>query len=81
MTFKDDDERAIKAIRLLAADATFNSKSGHPGAPMNGHACILQYIMLHLRGYEIIMDDLKTFDNLVALLLVTLKTSKLQVLK
>ncbi|KAM6536549.1 Transketolase [Fusarium falciforme] len=94
MTFKDDDERAIKAIHLLAADATFNSKSGHPGAPMgmapvahmlfsrllrcspahpgwlnrdrfvlsNGHACILQYIMLHLRGYEITMDDLKTFD-------------------
>lgn len=27
----------------------------------NGHACALQYIMLHLLGYELTMDDLKQF--------------------
>ncbi|KAJ3468376.1 hypothetical protein MRS44_002441 [Fusarium solani] len=48
MTFKDDDERAIMAIRLLAADATFNGKSGHPRAPI----------------YETTMDVLKNFRQL-----------------
>ncbi|UPK90422.1 hypothetical protein LCI18_001357 [Fusarium solani-melongenae] len=93
MTFKDEDERPIRAIRLLSAGATFNSKLGHPGVPMgmapvthvlfsrflrcspahpgwlnrdfwNGRACILQYIMLHLLGYEITMDYLKNFRQL-----------------
>lgn len=27
----------------------------------NGHACALQYIMLHLSGYKVSMDDLKQF--------------------
>jgi transketolase len=27
----------------------------------NGHACTLQYIMLHLSGYDLTMDDLKQF--------------------
>jgi transketolase len=30
----DIDQLAINTIRILAADATANSKSGHPGAPM-----------------------------------------------
>eukprot|EP00903_Cladosiphon_okamuranus_P006639 g6483.t1 len=30
----------------------------------NGHACALQYIMLHLCGYDITMDDLKSFRQL-----------------
>jgi transketolase len=27
----------------------------------NGHACALQYILLHLTGYDMTMDDLKQF--------------------
>ncbi|KAK9720255.1 Transketolase [Basidiobolus ranarum] len=30
----------------------------------NGHSCALQYILLHLLGYKITMDDLKTFRQL-----------------
>ncbi|KAF9134341.1 Transketolase [Mortierella sp. 14UC] len=30
----------------------------------NGHACALQYIMLHLMGYPTTMDDLKAFRQL-----------------
>src|SRR5262249_8678084 len=30
----------------------------------NGHACALQYIMLHLLGYKISLDDLKQFRQL-----------------
>ncbi|KAJ4263419.1 Transketolase [Fusarium torreyae] len=90
------DETSINTIRLLAADATFRSNSGHPGAPMglapaahvlftkflrsspsdpnwlnrdrfvlsNGHACILQYIVLHLLGYDVTLENLKNFRRL-----------------
>ncbi|KAJ1971844.1 Transketolase [Dimargaris verticillata] len=30
----------------------------------NGHACALQYILLHLMGYQVTMDDLKSFRQL-----------------
>lgn len=30
----------------------------------NGHACALQYIMLHLSGYKVSMDDLKAFRQI-----------------
>ena len=30
----------------------------------NGHACALQYVMLHLSGYGITIDDLKGFRKL-----------------
>ena len=30
----------------------------------NGHACALQYTMLHLTGYNVSMDDLKGFRQL-----------------
>lgn len=30
----------------------------------NGHACALQYIILHLLGYNVSMDDLKDFRQL-----------------
>jgi transketolase len=30
----------------------------------NGHACALQYIMLHLAGYDVSMNDLKSFRQL-----------------
>ncbi|KAG0012184.1 Transketolase [Entomortierella chlamydospora] len=30
----------------------------------NGHACALQYILLHLMGYNVTMDDLKSFRQL-----------------
>lgn len=30
----------------------------------NGHACALQYVMLHLTGYNVTMDDLKAFRQL-----------------
>ncbi|EQL00694.1 hypothetical protein G6O67_004654 [Ophiocordyceps sinensis] len=34
MGYGEIDQKAINTIRLLAVDATFNSNSGHPGAPM-----------------------------------------------
>ncbi|KAG6068549.1 hypothetical protein E4U30_000057 [Claviceps sp. LM220 group G6] len=34
MSYSEVDQVAINTIRLLAVDATFNSNSGHPGAPM-----------------------------------------------
>jgi transketolase len=34
MGYSEVDQLAINTIRLLAVDATFNSNSGHPGAPM-----------------------------------------------
>ncbi|KAG5943413.1 hypothetical protein E4U59_000413 [Claviceps monticola] len=34
MSYSEVDRVAINTIRLLAVDATFNSNSGHPGAPM-----------------------------------------------
>ncbi|UNI15817.1 Transketolase [Purpureocillium takamizusanense] len=34
MAYTEVDTKAINTIRLLAADATFNANSGHPGAPM-----------------------------------------------
>ena len=33
----------------------------------NGHACALLYIMLHLMGYKLSMDDLKAFRQLDSL--------------
>ncbi|KAF7304727.1 Transketolase [Mycena kentingensis (nom. inval.)] len=33
----------------------------------NGHACVLQYTMLHLLGYKLSMDDLKQFRQLGSL--------------
>jgi len=33
----------------------------------NGHACVLQYIMLHLLGYKLSLDDLKQFRQLGSL--------------
>lgn len=30
----------------------------------NGHACALQYILLHLLGYKLTMDDLKQFRHI-----------------
>lgn len=30
----------------------------------NGHACALQYIILHLLGYNVTLDDLKNFRQL-----------------
>lgn len=30
----------------------------------NGHACVLQYVMLHLLGYKVTIDDLKSFRQL-----------------
>ncbi|RAL64089.1 hypothetical protein DID88_003277 [Monilinia fructigena] len=96
MGFTDVDRLAINTIRILAADATFKSNSGHPGAPMgmapvahvlfnkilnfnpknsswinrdrfvlsNGHACMLQYALLHLYGYKLSMDDIKAFRSI-----------------
>ncbi|KAJ6513879.1 transketolase [Mycena vitilis] len=33
----------------------------------NGHACVLQYTLLHLLGYKLSMDDLKAFRQLDSL--------------
>jgi transketolase len=30
----------------------------------NGHACALQYTMLHLTGYNVTVDDLKNFRKI-----------------
>lgn len=94
--FSQTDVKFINTIRTLAADITYKSQSGHPGAPMglapvaevlwqyylnfnpknpqwfnrdrfllsNGHAVALQYILLHLYGYDMSMDDLKHFRQL-----------------
>lgn len=96
MTFTEVDTKLVNTIRTLAADMTFEAKSGHPGAPMgmapiasvlwqkflrfnpddpewlnrdrfvlsNGHACALQYILMHLYGYDYTLDDLKTLRKL-----------------
>ncbi|KAI9730810.1 MAG: Transketolase [Cirrosporium novae-zelandiae] len=93
MGYTETDTLCINTIRTLAADATFNANSGHPGAPMglaplahvlfnkfmtfnpknphwanrdrfvlsNGHACMLQYALLHLFGYAVSLDDIKKF--------------------
>lgn len=29
----------------------------------NGHACVLQYIILHFMGFKVSMDDLKAFRS------------------
>ncbi|GKU01658.1 transketolase [Fusarium langsethiae] len=95
MGYGEIDQKAINTIRVLAADATAHSNSGHPGAPMgmapvahvlfnkfmnfnpknpdwlnrdrfvlsNGHACMLQYAILHLFGYDLSIDDLKAFRS------------------
>ncbi|KLP19750.1 Uncharacterized protein LW94_11327 [Fusarium fujikuroi] len=34
MGYGEIDQKAINTIRVLAADATAHSNSGHPGAPM-----------------------------------------------
>ncbi|KKA26449.1 hypothetical protein TD95_000145 [Thielaviopsis punctulata] len=34
MGYSEIDQLAINSIRILSVDATFNSNSGHPGAPM-----------------------------------------------
>lgn len=96
LNLTEADQKTINTIRVLAADITAKSNSGHPGAPMglapvahtlwnyvmkfngknpnwfnrdrfvlsNGHACVLQYTMLHLLGYDLSMDDLKSFRKL-----------------
>ncbi len=33
----------------------------------NGHACALQYVMLHLSGYSLSLDDLKSFRQVGSL--------------
>ncbi|KAG5645819.1 hypothetical protein DXG03_005160 [Asterophora parasitica] len=33
----------------------------------NGHACVLQYVLLHLLGYKLSLDDLKAFRQLDSL--------------
>jgi transketolase len=30
----------------------------------NGHGCALQYIMLHIAGYDVSIEDLKQFRQL-----------------
>ncbi|CAK7205041.1 Transketolase [Sporothrix eucalyptigena] len=43
MGFTDVDQLAVNTIRILAADATANANSGHPGAPM-GMAPVAQVL-------------------------------------
>ncbi|CAG8457498.1 6583_t:CDS:2 [Racocetra fulgida] len=57
------DILTINTIRTLAADVVRKANSGHPDRFVlsNGHACALQYILLHILGYDLTMDDLKQF--------------------
>ncbi|KAG6821149.1 hypothetical protein H0H93_005369 [Arthromyces matolae] len=66
------DDQAIATIRTLAVDVVGKANSGHPGAPMGmapvAHVlfsrCALQYVLLHLLGYKLSLDDLKAFRQL-----------------
>ena len=95
-TRQDIEQLGIDTVRVLAADAVQDGKSGHPGtamalSPMGhvlwahtmnynpknpewpnrdrfilspGHAGLLQYSYLYLTGYELTLDDLKSFRQL-----------------
>ncbi|CAD6565040.1 MAG: Transketolase [Cyphobasidiales sp. Tagirdzhanova-0007] len=74
-----NDELCINTIRTLAVDTVNKANSGHPGAPM-GMAPIAHllfsrflkcnpknsswYILLHLLGYKVTLDDLKQFRQI-----------------
>ena len=49
MTFNPDDPTWVNRDRFVLS---------------NGHACALQYAMLHLTGYDLSLDDLKQFRQL-----------------
>ncbi|MFH1609137.1 MAG: transketolase [Candidatus Bipolaricaulota bacterium] len=87
------DERAVNAIRFLAADMVEHAKSGHPGLPLGaapmayvlwtrhlkhnprnpawpdrdrfvlsaGHGSALLYALLYLSGYDLPLDELRSF--------------------
>eukprot|EP00753_Platysulcus_tardus_P015041 PLAT4736.1.p2 GENE.PLAT4736.1~~PLAT4736.1.p2 ORF type:complete len:707 (+),score=374.04 PLAT4736.1:166-2286(+) len=50
------------AMRYSAADPTWYNRDRF--VLSNGHACALQYTMLHMAGYDVTMDDLKSFRQL-----------------
>lgn len=47
---------------LLPSDAKWYNRDRF--VLSNGHACALQYAMLHLAGYDLSLDDLKQFRQL-----------------
>ncbi|KZS89867.1 transketolase [Sistotremastrum niveocremeum HHB9708] len=57
---------------LFSRFVTANPKSSHwinrdRFVLSNGHACVLQYILLHLLGYKVSIDDLKAFRQIGSL--------------
>ena len=61
MAFSDVDKLAINTIRTLAVDATFNAKSGHPGAPMGmapaAHVLFNRFLTFNPRNPDWINRD------------------------
>ncbi|KAK2634030.1 hypothetical protein Ddye_028822 [Dipteronia dyeriana] len=62
------DKRCVDNIRMLIVDAVQNAKAGHPGMAevgdrfvlSAGHGCLLQYVCLHLSGFQSVqLEDLK----------------------
>lgn len=61
----------MAAIAHILFTKILNANSSNPSyinrdrfVLSNGHACALQYTMLHLSGYNVKMDDLKSFRQL-----------------
>eukprot|EP01083_Nonionella_stella_P045210 121517_1 len=65
----------MSAIAHILFSRIINASSTNSSYPnrdrfilSNGHACALQYTMLHLCGYKITLDDLKSFRQLNSIL-------------
>jgi len=61
----------MAAIAHVLWTKIMNASSANPLYPnrdrfvlSNGHGCALQYTMLHLSGYNVTMDDLKSFRQI-----------------
>ncbi|OAA45685.1 transketolase [Metarhizium rileyi] len=67
MTYGEIDQLAINTIRLLAVDATFNSNSGHPGAPMGmapvAHVLFIKFMKFNPKNPKWLNRDRFVLSN------------------